>query len=1065
MNSLTIYKSSAGSGKTFTLVLEYLKLVIANPHRYKNILAITFTNAATNEMKRRIVERLMELATLKGDALTSNLVYKLLEHHFDQHAPGQKPNIQLQAQKALDLILNDYTNFSISTIERFFQRIVRAFTRELNIPIGYEVEMRQHQVLEQVITDMLLVVGKESSLTQLLKQFLDFNLSENKSWNVHLMLKNLGQQVFKEQFQQLNVKTPLNQSHIKIIQDTAKELLSIRRQFEGYMLSQAEKAIDILNREGLSLNDFKYKSRGSVPSFFYRVRDKKDFEPKTRQREGCEKMDLWMAADADRITSFDNAIQQGLIDILAQMIDYYDSHITDYQTAVSVSSSIYSFGVMYDIQQKLAQYRQENHQLIISDTSFLLGLILQGGTDPPFIYERVGTRYFHYLLDEFQDTSDMQWDNLFPLLKEAMSQGLYDSLPFNLIVGDVKQSIYRWRNGNMDLLNYKVERQMYQTFGELPQEEHLTSNWRSAKDLVTFNNIFFEHAVTNIAQELAQDQDTGIHQAYRNIEQESKKDIRGFTGVLFLEHESSYQNPHALSWKDRAEGKTLELIHQLLEEGFRECDITLLVRRNSEGVRLAQFLQKHDIKVVSAESLLLMRNSKVILIHAFLTYLVYDEDEVARATLKYYLHQFMDVGKTEHTTFAAHGDDPLLAEIISQRDRLLRMSVYDCVSFFIHHFSWLYTPDTYVLSFLGAVLEYTQLNDSSIIGFLEWWEDQKNSRAIASTDEQDAVRIMTIHKSKGLEFPVVIIPFADWQLKPKTGDFIWIPQPEREPYDKFDYLPVKISSKLDLSHFQMRYQEEVLASYTDNLNLLYVGFTRPQHRLYILTRDFDKEIKNITQVAHIINRVIKVDMNMEAIDEQLWGFGETVPYVIPENEKEQEMLDLVTLEHIGKDYKPDISIRFSSNMYLPTDIRLRSQQILAGELIHEAMAYMHISTDITKAVQHVLHKGLISTEETEFLEELIQEVVLHPDAAHWYTDIWEIKNEAEILHEDGAVLRPDRVMIQENKAVVVDYKTGDPYSSHHIQVQKYMFALRNMGYEEVEGYVYYLLQHVERVEG
>ncbi len=1063
MNSLTIYKSSAGSGKTFTLVLEYLKLIILNPYRYSNILAVTFTNAATNEMKKRIIQQLMELATSSEEEQRENIVFLKLEQHFQENHIELSHPIDQQARRALDNILNDYSNFSVSTIERFFQRIVRAFTRELNIPMGYEIEMQQAQVLEYIIGDMLLEVGTNKDLTNLLKQFLDYNLSEDKSWNIHLMLRKLGSQVFKEQFQQLNVQKPLDTSHIQHIQEIAGEIIRIRREFEQHMCSLANEAISILNRFDLPLDAFKYK-KSSVPSYFYRVQDKLDFDPKKRAREGCEELEAWMKPGSEREEDFYAAIQAGLIDWLNEMVSYYDEGIDAYQTALTVSGSIYSFGVMYDLQQKLSDYRKEYHQLIISDTSYLLSMVLDGGTDPPFIYERVGTRYMHYLLDEFQDTSDMQWSNLFPLLREAMSQSEPDAQPHNLIVGDVKQSIYRWRNGNMDLLNRKVEQQVQSAFGERPREEFLTDNWRTAKDVVEFNNTFFQHSVEYLGKELDLEEGSDLHQAYRNIVQHSTKNhIRGFVGIEFFEHEKRISQPEGVSWIELAMGRTLELIQELMDEGFKESDITLLVRRNSEGIQLAQFLQKNRVKVVSAESLLLMRNDKVILILAYLKYLVFGDDEIAEATLQYHLSQMNGELQTDHLSFLSGIGKRLLVEIFASREQLLRMPVYDCISYLIHRLRGLHEPDAYVLSFLGAVLEYTQLQDSSITGFLDWWEDQKSSRAIASVDEQDAVRIMTIHKSKGLEFPVVILPFADWSLKPKVGDFIWIEKPDKAPYDQFEYLPVKVSSKLDNSYFKDHYRDELIASYIDNLNLLYVAFTRSEHRLYILTKDYAGKAKQISQVAHLINFVIREGMNMATNEEKMITWGKKESYERKTRDLEQETVTLKTLEHAGLDHQPRISIRFSSNMYLPTDIRQRSEQILAGELVHEALAHIYSVEDITVGVKHVLHKGLISSEESDFMEKLLQEVVLHPDAAHWFSGLWEVKNEAEILYENSTILRPDRVMIHKGKAVVVDYKTGDPYVSHHIQVQKYMYALKTMGYILVEGYVYYLLKHIEKV--
>ena len=844
---LRIYKSSAGSGKTYHLVKEYLTLLLADPYQYRHILAITFTNKATEEMKRRILGKLKEFSTLPPDRLQEDAMYQEISALYREQIPTGSLELQERAQKALELILNDYSNFSVSTIESFFQRIVRAFTRELNIPLGYEVELSQNLVLDELLREMFSEVGHNPELTKLFKKFLTYNLQESRSWNLDWAIRKLGNQVFQERFQQLTIRSPLLENHIDQILSLSEELQKSCKQFEARMSAPAKRAIEIMKDLGLEVEDFKY-GKGGVAGYFFRVVDKKDFDPKKRARAAAEDPRVWVKKGGPREEDIEQALAEGLQESLLEMIAVYEEGYEDYQTAIAASRTLYTFGMMYDLQRKLTDYRREHRQLVISDTSYLLSLIIEGvqqeiGLDTPFIYERVGTRYHHYLLDEFQDTSTMQWKNLFPLLKESLSQ--YHS---NLIVGDVKQSIYRWRNGNMELLMREVEDQVYRETRQKPQVIMLKDNWRTASDIVDFNNDFFALAHKRLAEELGEWAEEALGRAYESLVQLPRRtSYKGMVKVDFILNERDSEIP----WTDQAMEMCKSRILEVKDKGFRAGDISLLVRNNREGVALAQYLQKEGIKVVSAESLLLMRNPKVVLLHSALLHLVENEDAIAKATLQYYWNQLVAQKKPNHDTFSKE-EIPEIDTLLSDKHALQRMPIYECVATLIRRIPGFHIADAYLLAFQEAVNEYTHQVDASISGFLAWWEEKKHKRAISSGQESDAVQIMTIHKSKGLEFPVVIIPFADWPLEPKTGEFLWIENPPEGPYQQLPYLPIQVSSRLDESLFQQAYRKERLMSFVDNLNLLYVAFTRPQYRLYIQTCHSGKTPKSIKRISHLL---------------------------------------------------------------------------------------------------------------------------------------------------------------------------------------------------------------------
>ncbi len=1056
---LVIYKSSAGSGKTYRLVKEYLTLLLADPQQYRHILAITFTNKATEEMKRRILGKLKEFATHDPDTLHQDQMYLSLLALYQYHQPEMKNGLQVRARKALELILNDYSNFSVCTIESFFQRIVRSFTRELNIPLGYEVELSQQLVLEEMVREMLSEIGMNPGLTRLLQHYLSYNLQESRSWNLDWAIKKLGYQVFQEQFQQLTISSPLLEDHIDRILGISRDLLEECRQFEAKMERLALRAQKIMDSEGIAIEDFKYGKSG-VAGYFVRVLDRKDYEPKKRAIEASENPEAWVKKGSPKLAEIQAALNKGLQNCLEEMVNLYHEGFDAYQTASVVSRSLYSFGMMYDLQQKLTDYRKAHRQLVISDTSYLLSLIIEGvqkdtGLDTPFIFERVGTRYFHYLLDEFQDTSSMQWRNLFPLLKESLSQ-----MRTNLIVGDVKQSIYRWRNGNMELLMRDVERQVRT---ELGQEAHvilLKENWRTAPEIVSFNNDFFQIARDLLTRELGEWAEGEIHQAYESIDQDAKRtEKKGLVRIDFLHGDEEEE----ITWQDQASELCYERIRQLTDEGFWRKDITLLVRNNKEGVSLAQYLQKKGVQIVSAESLLLMRNPKIALLHATLVYLVDKDEAIAQATLQYQLNQLIIKNPLGHNTFASSSSEEI-DKLLEDKHSLQRLPIYECVSVLMQRLSGFYDSDAYVLAFLEAIKEYTHLQDASISGFLGWWEEQKHKRAIASGQETNAVKIMTIHKAKGLEFPVVIVPFTDWPLEPKTGEFLWIKNPQQSPYNELPYLPVQVSSKLNNSFFQEAYLKERLASYLDNLNLLYVAFTRPKNRLYIHAPGTKKRVKSIKRIAHLLSSGVNVLRESDAQSDlpEFFEKGTKQSYAHQEDEQVEGQEPLKDLaEKSGKRF-PELSIRYYAGRYLSANILKRSEQMLRGELLHEALGYIRQVEDLPNAVNQMLHQGYLSSEEGQFLKETLEEVISLPEVAHWYANDWEIKNEAEIITAEGKILRPDRVMITAKKAIVVDYKSGKPFDSHPIQVQSYMIAIEQMGYQ-VQGFLYYLQEKVVEV--
>ncbi|MCI4668441.1 MAG: UvrD-helicase domain-containing protein [Bacteroidia bacterium] len=1066
---LTIYKSSAGSGKTFTLVLEYLKLIILEPGQYRHVLAITFTNKATEEMKNRIIASLGKLATASEERLKGDLYFERLTSYLKEMAPEQELDVRKQARKALNFILNDYSNFAISTIESFFQRIIRAFARELNIPLGYDVEMRQEMVLEQIINDTLLDVGRDPGLTKLFVEFVGRNLTEEKSWNVDQEVKSLGFEIFKENFQELIVNLGEGKLEVSLeaLLKLSKEVRAIRESFEKKMAALSEEALKYVYDNGLDISDFKNGSRG-VLGYFLNIQKNQDYEPGKRARNGYEDEGEWVTQKAQNRDILLGMVSGKLQPLLRETIDHYEHQFPLYNSAKQVSRTIYSFGVLNNLREKLNEYRRENAQLIISDTNFLLNDIVSNHFDhAPFVYEKVGTQYYHYLLDEFQDTSEMQWKNILPLLHESLSYN-YKSL----IVGDVKQSIYRWRNGDWKLLLNKVESDVSK-ISMSAEVKNLQENWRTSKEIVEFNNRFFQEASAVLSQEF--EDDSKFEMAYQEVRQLARKTRHsGLVEVKFFS-KPSRKNPDLGHWKSQSLDHLGDKLSEIREDGFNLSDVTVLVRTNGEGVMVAEYLQEKGIEVVSAESLLLISDPKVRMIQALLQFLNHEDDSVAMAGLTYYFNQLILGQKVEHHWFERVGEK--LEQILPAQEKssLRQLPVYACVEEILNLFPKLKSEtNAYLQGFLDAVLEYATSQDASISGFLTWWEKEKDKRSINAAPNPNAVQIMTVHKSKGLEFAIVFLPFADWSLVPEGRGVLWV-KPQGEPYDSFSFFPVHPHNHLLKSVFSKEYREELIASKLDNLNITYVAFTRAKYRLYINSLKPGKKTDlgevGISSLNRLIYQSVQQmeDWDEEPEDEDYFVWGKSFKYeeIADWEGKRNRKFNSKTLQSITStltDWEKNIRIKYQINPEEFRSFHADTAQLREGNLLHDALDWVIEKGDTEKAAHKMFIKGLVDEEGKKKLLMRLNDVVNHLQATDWFSGNWEVKNEAEIITSMGKILRPDRVMIQNDVAVVVDYKTGLPRESHQKQVQRYKDTLLQMGYRKVRGYLYYLsLNSVDEV--
>lgn len=1064
MNALKIYKSSAGSGKTFILVKEYLRLVLDHPDDFQHILAITFTNKAASEMKGRIIEALVQLSRGEKSALRDVLSKELPDINLDK-----------QADKALKLILHNYSSFSVSTIDSFFQRILRALAREMNLPLRLEVEIGLDDAIFEVTDNLLKEVGVDKELTEWLSALIFQKLEEDKGWNVEADIHTVAYELFKDHYEDAPA---LTRERIKEIYN---ELRKIRKQFEQKMRDCGNKARRLMEDSGLQVEDFSYGKSG-VMGNLDKLRDAfspDDFRLKARAIAALNDPDKWFTKSSKLKQQIQSAVESGLGDCLAEAHRIFEKDFQEYLSACEALRRIYMFGIANDILKKFSEYRNENNVILLADTPKMLSEIITG-QDAPFIYEKAGNKYKHLLIDEFQDTSSYQWKNLLPLITNTLGSG-----NMALVVGDAKQSIYRWRGGNMTLLLVDILKDLNH-FRELYQEEILTTNYRSRLDVVEFNNSFFKALPEVIRNGVHADGHPLLDLAYAGDIEQSVHDKNrddGYVRINFLERKiEETEDEEESSWKERALEKTLEDIRSLLKQNYSYKDITILVRKNKEGNEIAQFLLENDItRIISPDSLLISSTPRIRFLVNTLRFLSNTENTIARTELIYYFTRYILKNKSEefHSLFSDHMalrkksskppagtlfdvegyEDTLFNRILPKEFTghiiyLSKLPVYDLCEQLIRIFSFNEKPDAYIQRFQDLVLEYTANNNSSLDGFLEWWEQSNSVKncSVLIPENEDAIRIMTIHKSKGLQFPVVIMPFAEWRILPRANDLFW-GNAKENPYDEMGRVALLNSSKLLETYFSDSYQEELMQTLIDNLNMLYVAFTRAEEQLMIYTPT-DKG-KDLNYVSALLNRTLMA-MNCEAM-EGLYERGD--PMLKHKEDKKPVHVRSEKLKiYSTSKWQEKIGISSRAVDLIQITGEKISEKLNYGILVHRVLSEIKTPDDIDSAIEKIIFEGMIPENERTGLKNEIEQLLKLPEMKEFFSGNWEVRNEQEIMLPGGDSLRPDRVLIGKDRTIVIDFKTGKENASHVTQITKYAEVLSEMAYPAVQSYLVYIAE-------
>jgi ATP-dependent helicase/nuclease subunit A len=878
MQKLIIYKASAGSGKTYKITEEYLRLAFRIP--FYHILAVTFTNKATAEMKDRITGALDSLA--KGR--DSSYLKILMEDSGMEEAAVRK-----KAGMLVDEILQNYSRFSVGTIDSFFQRVIRGFARETGLQSGFELELDNSRVLDKVIDRLMIETSTNSGLMKWLMRYADGRIREGHSWNFRQDIGRLGTQVFNETFMEFRKEMTEKLSDREFMNSYMASLYAVRDDFEKQMSGFGTAGLAFMDQRGLTVNDFIYGSKG-VAGYFEKIASGKQFEPGKRVLDAVSDPEVWCTKKSAKKDEIIQAVQGGLNRVLNQALELYGNSYPSYISSRLVLSNFYTLGILNDITRNIREYASENNLFLLSDVASLLAGII-GSNDAPFVYEKTGHFFRHFMIDEFQDTSAIQWKNFVPLISNSLAENNR-----NILVGDVKQSIYRWRNGDWRILANGIQEDM-KIF--TPQVRTLEVNWRSKMNIVQFNNSLFsygpdiireqfrkEYTEAGLPEDFASDMTAQIGNAYAEHAQElpsgEEKD-GGYIKVSFLENDNG-------KWRQNVTGNLPALIAGVRLRGYRLRDIAILVRNKRDGNQIARALldwqseygieDGGSLDFISEEFLLLQESSSVRLILALLDHLVDPSVRITRAVIlnEYcrYLQCQPDERLTDHNLFGsidASGDswaeNLLPEEFISRKESLRHLSLYELVEQLIAIFG-LHDKGSgipYLMAFQDVVLDFSRKEGGGTGPFLEWWEEHCSTLSVSSNDRQDALRIMTIHKAKGLQFKVVLIPFAEWNIdhNPLHDNFLWC-RPIMKPFDRLDLVPVKYKSELAGSIFARDYFNEKMQVFVDNLNLLYVAFTRAEEEFHVFAplpgekqRDAD-QVKNIQGLLYrILSAGLPVD--------------------------------------------------------------------------------------------------------------------------------------------------------------------------------------------------------------
>ncbi|MNS15782.1 ATP-dependent helicase/nuclease subunit A [compost metagenome] len=1046
--SFSIYDASAGSGKTYTLVKEYLKIILSSPKNdaYRNILAITFTNKAVHEMKSRIVGNLSEFAKDNPSPKAADLMEDL-----SRDTGLSIIKIKTKSQQIIKHLIHNYAAFDISTIDKFTHKVIRAFAHDLNLPMTFEVTLDTENLLVEAVDAIIAQAGEDETLTKLLIDFTMEKTDDDKSWDISREILDTGRLVLNENNR--NEILHFQNKTIEEFVEIKKKMQALCKELEETNEGLAMKAIELIDKNGIDPKSF---SRGTFPNHLESIRDGK-FNPKNKTFHEFDDI-------AINKTAKDRALIENIIPELLQILKevYQNFEKRDFYKAFL--KNITPLSLLNTVSNELAKIQSEQNVLSISEFNAIIHREIQN-QPAPFIYERLGERYRNFFIDEFQDTSEMQWQNLIPLIDNSLSgSDDFGNKGTLMIVGDPKQSIYRWRGGKAEQF-IELSKEDVAFFHHEKIVKHLDTNYRSYSEVIEFNNAFFKL----ISAEFTNEDYKDLYENHSFQNTNSKKG--GYVNVSFLpivEKNESVDEEEVVEKSDLYVLATLNTIREVVKQGFEYKDIVILTRKRDQGIAVANYLTEQGVPLLSSETLMIQNASEVRLIVHLLRYLNNSADLESKANFLHFLSSTKDLSMPVHD-FIAMGmsykfekefEEWLMTFDVSfSFEDVRKKSLYEAVEIIISKFILPSEGNAYVQFFLDIVLERDIRNQAGVADFLIFWDKNAEKFSIPSPEGNNAVRIMTIHKSKGLEFPVVIMPFADEDYNRKPKDKLWLDTEEIDlgvPKALVDNSSVVESFGESASAvFNLKKQEELL----DNINVLYVALTRAEEQLYVISQSLkakaDGEYPN-----NMASFFIKFLINQGVYEEEKlnYEFGNKTRL-----SKATRTVDIVKSIPVVREVLNPKNIKIAQREALMWGTH-QQEAISYGNIVHEILAFVKDKSDVDLAVAKSLENGLITYDQEDRVLKTLKEIVNHPELNVCFDGNHTVLNEQTIVQKEGRILKPDRIVFLENKeAYLLDYKTGASNAKYRQQIQEYQDAIEDLGYTVLKKALVYIGAEIEVV--
>ena len=1071
-----IYDASAGSGKTFTLTKEYLKILFASKSNdaYKKILAITFTNKAVSEMKHRIVSSLMEFSKDAPTDQSIDLLHAIIkEQKIEQEGLNIKPEelildaselevaqnaLKIKSKAIIKNIIHNYASFDISTIDKFTHRLIRTFALDLDLPVTFEISLDQQTIVKEAVDRIIAKAGVDDLLTGFLIDFALGKVSDNSSWDFTRELLAISKLIGNE-----NHDEPLDEIKDITLSDFIQiksEIKENKELIKENISNLATNLLSFITNQPYGLAAF---SRQTIPNHINKI-IKGDFK------------ELFEYKERNRIET--RILKKALPDVEPD-IDYIFNQFQEIMTWVgryllfeNIYKNISPLSLLNSIANEIKLIQHEQNILSISEFNKIINSQIQN-QPAPYIYERLGDRYKHFFIDEFQDTSEKQWKNVIPLIDNALSgvdeEGKTGSL---MLVGDAKQSIYSWRGGKAEqFIDLSKGEEYYNPFSNPNRKiEQLETNHRSYSQIIEFNNDFFKF----MSSKFNNDDYKKLY--LEKSAQKINKKIGGFVSINFIEDVKSINAEKSEDEEDIEKAtlyleKTIDIIKQCKEQGFNYADIALLTRKKDNGVLLANHLIENGIPIISSETLLLSNSDDVNFIISVLHVLNNFNDAEAKFNALYYIkincipvvetHDFISVGLKQKTEidleYYIQQNTSLNFSFVNNKKQDLYQVCENIISVFLAHKSNI----AYIQYFLDVVIEQ-EAKQLGLDDFLSYWDNKKDNLSIPSPENVDAVQIMTVHKSKGLEFPVIIYPFVNDSIIRTKGDTMWInlPTTQKFPLSKslIDKTSAVVNYNAEIADLYEFTNEKIIL---DTINVLYVALTRAREQLYVIsekkyTKDGTLSIDKNSITSYFIEYLSSLGENV--VDQDTFNFG------TPQKVSKIEPItnDNYTIEPVNNANLKSSAIKITQKDALMWGSK-RGESIEFGNLIHELLSQIENVADVNYVTDQALRKGKLKYNDYDLVKYILNSVVIHPDLCDHFNKSAKVFNERNIINSKYNNIKPDRVTVLNNQVTLLDYKTGVKHDSHIQQVLDYENALTDMGYDVIKKTLVYIGIEIEEI--